>query len=205
MNEEQFAARNQCLKIDLEEKGTLITSIRSYLYDKFGVWDIWDLFPYRWRMYYYEDIRPIFKPQNQRLRKAIPRKYSDISHLIVQVNFEFIKTFYEEEYKADIVDWNATEHHKEFAHWLELSYKWITQRRPQLEKELEDAYPPTQPIEVMFERVPQEDGTTRLYMRDDGIPYEVKYKDVIRIENKINKKDTEVLTELVKRRDYFWT
>jgi hypothetical protein len=174
MNEEQFAARNQCLKIDLEEKGTLITSIRSYLYDKFGVWDIWDLFPYRWRMYYYEDIRPIFKPQNQRLRKAIPRKYSDISHLIVQVNFEFIKTFYEEEYKADIVDWNATEHHKEFAHWLELSYKWITQRRPQLEKELEDAYPPTQPIEVMFERVPQEDGTTRLYMRDDGIPYEVK-------------------------------
>jgi hypothetical protein len=205
MNEEQFAARNHCLKLDLDEKRSLISRIRSYLYDKFGIWDMWDLFPYRWRMCYYEDIKPIFKPQNKRLRKAIPRKYSDISHLIVQVNFEFIKTFYEEEYKADIVDWNATEHHKEFAEWLERAYEYVAKTRPQLEKELENAYPPTQPIEVMFERVPQEDGTTRMYMKDDGIPYEIKYKEVIRIETEISEKDTEVLTELVKRRDYFWT
>ena len=205
MNEEQFVARNHCLKLDLDKKKNLISSIRSYLYDKFEIWDVWDFFPYKWRMYYYEDIKPIFRPQNQRLRKAIPRRYSDISHLIGQVNFEFIKAFYEDEYKAEIVDWDATEHHKEFAHWLELSYKWITQRRPQLEKDLENAYPPSKPFDEWFERIPQEDGTTRLYMKDDGVPYEVKYKDVIRLEEEIKNKDTELLTELIKRREYFWT
>jgi hypothetical protein len=42
-------------------------------------------------------------------------------------------------------------------------------------------------------------------MKDDGIPYEVKYKEVNRIEEEIEKRDTEILTELIKRREYFWT
>ena len=70
---------------------------------------------------------------------------------------------------------------------------------------MEKAYPPSKPIEEWFERVPQEDGTTRMYMKDDGVPYEIKYKDVIRIEEEIRNRDTEILTEIVKRRDFFWT
>jgi len=125
--------------------------------------------------------------------------------LVVTVNFEFIKAFYEDEFKADIVDWEATEQHSEFAKWLEGAYEYVTKIRPQLEIDLQNAYPPSKPIEEMFERIPQEDGTTRMYMKDDGIPYEVKYKDVNRIEEEIKNRDTEILTELIKRRDYFWT
>jgi len=125
--------------------------------------------------------------------------------LIVDINFEFIKAFYEDEYKADIVDWDVTEHHKEFAHWLELSYKWITQRRPQLEKDLENAYPPSKSISEMFELDTDANGKKRFTFKDDGVPYEVKYKEVNRIEEVIKNKDTEVLTELIKRREYFWT
>jgi hypothetical protein len=156
-------------------------------------------------MYYWEIILPIFSPSNQRIRKAIPRQYSDISGLIVNVNFEFIKAFYEDEYKADIVDWEATEHHSEFAKWLESAYTYITKERPQLEIDLNNAYPPFKSFDDMFKPIVDKDGKKMFEMADDGIPYEVKYKDVNRIEEEIENKDTEILTELIKRRDYFWT
>jgi hypothetical protein len=205
MNEETFMAKNHCLKDFPKKKETLFGKVRSYVFEKYDIWEAWDLFPYSWRMTYYEKIRPIFRPQNQRIRKAIPRTWVDVTELIVDVNFEFIKAFYEDEYKTDIVDWEATEHHKEFAEWLEKAYEYVTKIKPQLEIDLQNAYPPFKPIEEMFERIPQEDGTTRMYMKDDGIPYEVKYKEVNRIEEEIKTRDTEVLTELIKRRDYFWT
>jgi hypothetical protein len=205
MNEEKFIAKNHCLKDFPKKNETLFGKVRSYIFEKYGFWDAWDLFPYSWRMTYYDKIRPIIKPQNQRIRKAIPRTWVDVTEMVVSVNFEFIKAFYEEEFKADIVDWEATEHHKEFAEWLEKAYEYVTKIKPQLEIDLQNAYPPSKPIEEMFERIPQEDGTTRIYMKDDGIPYEVKYKDVNRIEEEIKNRDTEVLTELIKRREYFWT
>jgi hypothetical protein len=206
MNEESFAARNHCLKIDFDEKKkSLLYSVRSYIYEKFEIWDIWDVLPYRWSMYYYDYVKPFFSPRNKRIRRAVPRQYRDISSLIVDINFEFIKAFYEDEYKADIVDWNATEHHKEFAHWLELSYKWITQRRPQLEKDLENAYPPSKPFDEMFELKTDHNGKKVFEFKDDGVPYEVKYKEVNRIEETIKTKDTEILVDLIKKRDYFWT
>jgi hypothetical protein len=205
MNLETFKAKNHCLKDFPKKPNTLLRKIRNYFFEKYDIWDVWDLFPYRWSMYYYDNIKPFFSPRNKRIRKAIPRQYRDISSLIADVNFEFIKAFYEDEYKSDIVDWEATEHHKEFADWLEKAYEYITKTKPQLEKDLENAYPPSKPFEEWFERVPQEDGTTRMYMKDDGIPYEVKYKEVNRIEEEIKNKDTELLIELIKRRDYFWT
>jgi hypothetical protein len=205
MNEEKFIAKNHCLKDFPKKDKTLFGKIRSYIFEKYGFWDAWDLFPYSWRMTYYDKIKPIFKPQNQRIRKAIPRTWVDITEMVVSVNFEMIKAFYEDEFKADIVDWEATEKHSEFAKWLEEAYEYVTKIRPQLEIDLQNAYPPSKPIEEMFERIPQEDGTTRMYMKDDGIPYEVKYREVNRIEEEIEKRDTEILTELVKRRNYFWT
>ena len=205
MDEEQFIARNHCLKDFTEEKKSVIGKIRSYLFEKYGVWDIFDLFPYSWRMYYYDYIKPIFKPSNQRIRKFIPRTYRDISHLMVDVNFEFIREFYEDEYKADIVDWEATEHHSEFAKWLEGAYTYITKERPQLEIDLSNAYPPHKDFKDMFAPIVDENGKKMFEMVDDGIPYEVKYKEVNRIEELIEDTDTKILTEFVKRRNYFWT
>ena len=91
MNEKNFIARNHCLKETPEVKVGLISKIRGYLYEKYGVWDVIDIFPCRLRMYYWEIIKPIFKPCNQRIRKSIPRTWKDISHLMIDVNFEFIK------------------------------------------------------------------------------------------------------------------
>jgi hypothetical protein len=205
MNEENFIARNHCLKDFTEENKGIVGKIRSYLFEKYGVWDLFDLLPYGWRTYYYDHIKTIFKPNNSRIRKAIPRQYSDISGLVVNVNFEFIKAFYEDEYKADIVDWEATEQHSEFAKWLEWVYTYITKERPQLEIDLNNAYPPFKSFDEMFKPLVDKDGKKMYELADDGIPYEVKYKEVNRIEKLIEDTDTEILTEFVKRRNYFWT
>ena len=205
MNEEKFIARNHCLKEHSNVKKTLMYSIRSFMFEKFDVWEWVDFFPYRFRMTYYDYIRPIFKPQNKRIRKCIPRTWMDISHLMVDVNFEFIKAFYEDEYKADIVDWEATENHSEFAKWLEGAYTYITTDRPQLQKDLDAAYPASKLIDELFKPIEDENGRKVFQMVDDGIPYEVKYKEVNRIEKLIDDLDTQILTEFIKRRDYFWT
>lgn len=205
MNVETFMAKNHCLKDFPKKPNNFLTRVRKYMFDKYDIWDIWDLFPYGWRMTYYDKIKPIFKPQNQRIRKAIPRTWMDVTQLTVDVNFEFIKAFYEDEYKADIVDWEATEHHSEFAKWLEAAYEYIVKTRPQLERDLQNAYPEYESVEEMFELKTDENGRKLFQFKDDGVPYEVKYKDVNRLEEEIEKRDTEILIEFIKRRAYFWT
>jgi hypothetical protein len=206
MNLDKFIAKNHAIKLDNDnENKSLLYKIRSYTFEKFGIWEFLDIFPYSWRMKYWEKIRPIFSPRNKRLRKSIPRTWKDISHLMVDLNFEMIKTFYEDEYKADIVDWDSDQPHRDFSKWLESSYFYITKARPKLEIDLENSYPPSKPMEEMFERVPQEDGTTRIYLKDDGIPYEIKYAEVNRIERLIEETDTKILKEFIEYRHFFWT
>lgn len=202
--------KNDCSHVHafniFEKKETFFSKIRSYIFEKYGIWDLWDFFPYSWRMRYYEDIRPIFKPANQRLRKYIPRKWRDISNLLVDVNFEMIKIFYEEEYINGNIDWNSDKQHKNFAKWLEGAYRYITVDRPKLEEDLNNAYPPlgVDGFKGMFEEV--EEGGKKMYrMKDDGIPYDVKYKEVNRIENLIKSEDSSILKEMIQKRDFFWT
>ena len=57
----------------------------------------------------------------------------------------------------------------------------------------------------MFKPTVDKDGKKMYELADDGVPYEVKYKEVNRIEELIENKDTEILTEFTKRRNYFWT
>ena len=204
MNLDKFMAKNHCLK-EFTENKTLFFKVRSFICEKFGIWDVWDILPYRWNMWYYDVVSPIFKPKNSRLRKAIPRQWRDVSSLIVDVNFEFIKAFYEDEYVDGIVDWSATEHHQEFATWLERSYLYIVDERPELEKQKNEAYPESRSIDDMFESVVDESGRKMFQMKDDGIPYDIKYKEVNRLEKLIEDKDSEILTQLIKRREYFWT
>ncbi len=204
MNEEKFMAKNHSLK-EFPENQTIFFKARSLLCEKFGIWDAWDLLPYRWNMWYYDSVKPIFKPSNSRIRKSIPRQYRDVASLIVDVNFEFIKAFYEDEYVDGIVDWSATEHHKEFAEWLERSYNYITKERPSLEKEKDNSYPKTWSIDDMFEPFIDENGRKMYQMKNDGIPYDIKYKEVNRLEKLIEEKDTDILIEIIKRREYFWT
>jgi len=183
--------------------------VRSWLDKHFGIWDLWDILPYKYQGFYYDRVKTIFKPFHSRLRKAIPRQWSDLTGLIVDVNFEIIKSFYEDEYSKGIVDWQADEHHSKFAEWLEGAYKYITVERPELELQMGAAYPEAD-FDNMFEE-PETDKhgnvTRRMKSCEEryGKTYEEMYGEVNRLEALIDKKDTKVITEMVKNRNYFWT
>lgn len=167
--------------------------------------DIFDYLPYRWRLWYYDVIKPVFRPHHARLRKAIPRQWSDLVTVIVNINFEIIKSFYEDEYKDGYIDWSSTEEHKAFEQWLINAYRYITVERPILQSRLENSYPPTRSLDEMFQPFTDEAGRKMFRMVDDGVPYEVKYKDVIYFEKLINEKDNQILKELIDKKEFFWT
>jgi hypothetical protein len=183
-----------------------LKAIREYIFEKYGIWDCWDLLPYRYRMYYYDCVRPICFPQHKKVRAAVPRTWADITSMIVDVNFAMIKEFYEDEYLQGTVDWeNSSEGHKKFEQWLKEAYAYAAHKRPSLEAERDNSYPPSRPFDDLFEEKTDEKGRRMYQMKDDGVPYEVKYKDVIRLEKEIEETDTKFLKEMIEYRDYFWT
>jgi hypothetical protein len=203
--EKKFIATNHTLLDDYPSlhKNKIQFAIRSWLSKTFNIWDIWDILPSGWKYRYFDYIRPFFSPENKRIRKAVPRTWRDVSSLIVDINFEFVKAFYEDEFIDGPVNWDATEPHQEFASWLTKTYNYITIERPQLEKDMDNAYPPTRALKDMFKK--SEKYPDMFEMVEDDIPYMVKYAEVNRLEKLIDDTDTEVLTEIVKRRHYFWT
>lgn len=197
-SEERFFTKNQAINFDKlnEIKSCFIKSFFNKALDKL---------PYGWRMFYYDKIKPIFKPQHSRIRKSIPKTWIDIGTLIENVNFEMIKSFYEDEYSKGYIDWEYDEYHKKFSEWLKNAYKYISEIRPKLENDLENAYPPSLPIVQMFKPITDSQGRKLYEMVSDDIPYEKKYAEVIRIENLIEENDTEILIQMIKFRKYFWT
>lgn len=168
---------------------------------------LFSLLPWGVRNWYYDHIKPIFRPQHKRLRKAIPKTWSDITSLIVNVNFEFIKSFYEDEFSHGTVNWNATEPHQKFAAWLTDAYLYITVNRPDMVKAQDAAYPELPPIDQMFEPVKETDNDKiKMYrMVDSEKSYLELYGEVDRLETLINEKDTQILKEMIDYRDFFWT
>jgi hypothetical protein len=163
-----------------------------------NIWLRWLMFkkdislyiPYQIRNAWYE-FKCFIKPKNKKYRAAIPNTWVDVCMLIEDVNFAFIKGFYEDEYKNGIVDWKASgDECSKFAKWLEKAYHYVTVERPQLQKDLDAAYPP-----LSLKRLTE-------VTRDS---YEKEYAEVHRIEDLIRNKDTKILTETIKYRQYFWT
>jgi hypothetical protein len=163
-----------------------------------NIWLPWLMFkknfsykiPYQIRDGWYK-FKCFLNPKNKKYRAAIPNTWADVCALIEDVNFAFIKGFYEDEYKSGIVDWEASgDECSKFAKWLEKAYHYVTVERPQLQKDLDAAYPP-----LSLKRLTE-------VTRDS---YEKQYAEVHRIETLINKSDTKILTETIKYRQYFWT
>lgn len=160
--------------IKFESVDDLFDSIKEYkptIFDKFKWWAndfVWDVYRY-------------FKPCHQQIRKAIPNRFRDISELIEDVNFEFVKSFRDNE--MYIIDWESDERHLEFKTWIEQAYVYITVERPQLEDQMNHSYPP----------------------RGMKGTYEEKYGELNRLESLLEQKDTEILVEIVKRRKMFWS
>ena len=89
---------------------------------------------------------------------------------------------------------------------MEETYRYITVHRPRLEKELDAAYPPLRSVDDMFEESDElYKGKKTFKLKEREGTYEELYGEVNRIEQLIVDLDTEVLIEIVKRRQYFWT
>ena len=119
-----------------------------------------------------------------------------------------IKQFYEDEYLLGSIDWeNSSEGHKQFEQWLKDAYAYVVYKRPSLEAERDNSYPESKPFDEWFESEPTVDdkGNKSYRLKDDGVPYEVKYKDVIRLEKEIKENDDSVLHKMIEYREYFWT
>jgi len=181
-----------------------MNKFKKFLQIKFGKWNI---FPYRWSMYYYNNIRTIFSSKNKKIRAFVLREWVDITSLIVDVNFAMIKQFYEDEYLLGTIDWEkSSDTHKQFEQWLKEAYTYVSYKRPTLEAERDSSYPFfTNSFSEMFELSEDSDGKKRYTLKNDGIPYEIKYNNLIKIEKEITDKDTEILKQMIDYREYFWT
>jgi hypothetical protein len=83
---------------------------------------VFDFLPHCFNLWYYSKMHPILNPYHSKIRKSIPNEDVDISDLILKVNFEMIKSFYEDEYLNANIDWNGNKKQKAFSNWLKKNY-----------------------------------------------------------------------------------
>ena len=150
-----------------------------------------NIIPYKLREFYRINISSIYKPQHSRLRKVIPKYWVDLDFVLIEVNFEIIKSFYEDEYLNGWVDWESDESHKKFSKWLKKAYNYILVERPKLKQAAEDAYP--------------EETDNPFTKKMNKSTYKELYGEVDRLEKLIHDTDTKIITDLVKYRDFLWT
>lgn len=132
-------------------------------------------------------VRWVFNPCHQDLRKAIPRSWSDISDLIVDVNFAMILSFKKEADESH-VDWDGTEKHREFKNWLDSAAHWITVGRPNCQAQADALYP-EYPLSDL----------------QKGKSYEELYGELNKIEKLIEETNSNIIKQMVDNREYFWT
>jgi hypothetical protein len=163
--------------------------------NKLSVWwydlkkSIGYLIPFQVVIFYDKKIKTIFKPQHSRIRKSIPKYWSDLDYVLLQVNFEIIKSFYEDEYAAGFVNWQSDKSHKAFARWLEQAYNYVKYERPELEVARDKSYP--------------DDALS--FKQRENMSYDELYGEVDKLEKQIHDMDTKTLTQLIKHRDFLWT
>jgi hypothetical protein len=148
------------------------------------------MIPYKVKEFYRTKIEVIWKPKHSRIRKIVPKYWVDLDEVLLLVNFEIVKSFYEDEFVNGFVDWTSDKVHRKFGKWLEKAYAYITKGRPELKKAMYDAYPETK-------------GFAKGKM--SRLTYNQLYGEVDRLERLIHDTDTKLITELVKQRDFLWT
>jgi hypothetical protein len=140
----------------------------------------------KWDDLFYK-VKCFFKPQHQEIRKAIPKTWTDISSLIVDVNFAMIVSF-KKEADQSYVDWGWTEKNQEFKNWLDSSAHWITVGRPNCEAQADALYPPYPLPEDL-----------------KGKSYNELYGEMNKINLLIAETDTNILKQMIDYREYMWT
>ena len=126
----------------------------------------------------------IFKPRQRWIKDHIEyNKWCDKTELIPNFLFGCVVHLVEKEQWIEHIDYAASEHHAEFARELQECYDYIKVRRPNLEKEIDEAY----------QNLPQVSD------------YEEKYAEVIRIEKEIDKMDKHFMIWIVTNKGFMWT
>jgi hypothetical protein len=182
-----------------------VSSLQKLRWKLFGYRSLWDLLPFTWGRFYYDHVKTIFAPCHSRIRKSIPRRWSDLTEVIVSVNFEIIKSFYEDEMMHGHVNWDASPPHRKFKKWIEKVYIYITKERPQLLIDLDKAYPELTTSLICRDINYNEKGERVTQIKTDNKTYEELYGEVDRIEKLIDKNDSQYIIEMIKFRKYFWT
>ena len=131
-----------------------------------------------------------FVPCHKPVRDAVPRRWTDCTQLILDVNFAIIKEFVEEE--MNNVVWDDPDRTQVFEAgvWLRDSYEYITKERALLEEKYNEAL-------ASKDNLPLE---TRKAMT-----YDQKYGEANRIEQEIADKDEQVIMGLAKHRQWMWS
>jgi hypothetical protein len=134
-------------------------------------------------------LRTLLSPENKLIRASIPVRDHDTCSIIIKMNFAAILQF-KEEADNSCVDWDGRDCDKEFKDWLDRAVGWINEGKAKLEAELMKAYPT-----VNFRDI----------FKSDPADVQNLYKEVYRIEELIKQTDEDILVQMIKYRDYFWT
>lgn len=150
----------------------------QYLIDFWG----W-LFPTN-RLNWYDRITNFFQPKQNWIKDCIEwNNWCDKPELIRDFSFGCIVHLIEKERWFQQIDFTVTDHHSKFARELQECYTYIKVRRPNLQKQLSKAY--------------------------DNIPisekYNVRYAEVNKLIEKIDKLDNEVIIWVAENKGFMWT
>jgi hypothetical protein len=127
------------------------------------------------------------KPAFPRWRKTLPRhKWSDITRVVVESNFNLILDFYYEEVLDGWVDWDSDEIHKTFKNKLEENVKWIEEGRARWQNEIDEEL-------------------TRASKNKSVKDYNKRYGEYNKLEKTMHDKETEILKWFIDNRSFFWT
>lgn len=179
-----------------------------------------------------DKVRYFFNPRQKWLTKAIPKHWSDKDYLIQTCLFTMLIHFVEVENGLESI---YGPHYEEFSEFydeeqiaahkkinqerkiiraeIEAAYNYVKTQRPELEKELSEAYPkPLNGKGWLDDMIPVKNDKGEVYAHQVrsveeiyGVPYNIAYAEVNRIEALMEKTDTEAMITLVKYRGHLWT
>ena len=138
---------------------------------------------YRNLCWYYRDVKfaiqNFLKPSFPRWRKTLPRhKFSDLTWLVIESNFNLLLDFWHEEVVDGFVNWHSEENHKNFYNQLKANVRWIEKTREGLIKKAD---------KVLTSSAKN------------------KYKKYEEIEQEIDEKEAEIVKWMVDNKKFLWT
>ena len=171
---------------------------------------------YWWELKY--KVQCFFYPKQEWLTNVIPDTFCDKVELIPQMLFKCLEHYveverkvkwvhdigynWEEEVKLKFVSQAYADEQMKIDKELMKAYTWIKSGRNKIDKQIDAAYPPSEPFENLFSESRSEDGHYKLVVSDERAEC---YKEVSRLEAIKLKKDKECMRTIIKHHHRLWT